>query len=446
MKIIIHRGTHEIGGNCVEVVSGESRLILDLGMPLFDSCRQPVDSFALGRKTTPELHDLGILPAVPGLYDAGSDTSERSPDAILLSHAHLDHTGLLNHSSARVPIYASCGTSKMMLAGSLFAGQAGLSRERFREIKAESPINIGPFTVTAYNVDHSIYAGLAFLIEAGGKRLFYSGDLRLHGRKPGMHRRIIEVLGGMQVDTMLMEGTHVRSLENSGARFDEPTISEYGLEASITKRVQGSPGLVLVSFSPQHLDRFVTFIRAAIRSRRTLVVDLYAAFILHLLRYELPLPVPEDCKHLRVYVPNNLQRKVRRQPYAAMMARYRNASIQIGEIVSNPEQFVMIFRPSMLSDDFGGIFPSRTSCVYSRWDGYLKHDDWQCVQEKIGHVGGEFFSEHVSGHMLPDDIRTFVQAISPKVVIPMHTFEPELFTGLFTNAVVLGDGVPYIVR
>ena len=34
MQACIHRGTKEIGGSCVEVISGGKRLIIDLGLPL----------------------------------------------------------------------------------------------------------------------------------------------------------------------------------------------------------------------------------------------------------------------------------------------------------------------------------------------------------------------------------------------------------------------------
>jgi ribonuclease J len=43
MKLVIHRGTHEIGGSCVEVYSnsGKSRLIIDVGMPLVEQDGTP---------------------------------------------------------------------------------------------------------------------------------------------------------------------------------------------------------------------------------------------------------------------------------------------------------------------------------------------------------------------------------------------------------------------
>ena len=38
MQIVIHRGTHEIGGSCVEIRTRQTKILLDLGLPLdFDS-------------------------------------------------------------------------------------------------------------------------------------------------------------------------------------------------------------------------------------------------------------------------------------------------------------------------------------------------------------------------------------------------------------------------
>ena len=44
------------------------------------------------------------------------------------------------------------------------------------------PFELRPFTITPFLVDHSAFDAYALLVEAGGRRLFYSGDLRGHGR------------------------------------------------------------------------------------------------------------------------------------------------------------------------------------------------------------------------------------------------------------------------
>jgi ribonuclease J len=36
MNIVVHRGTHEIGGSCVEVSTAKTRIVVDFGLPLVD--------------------------------------------------------------------------------------------------------------------------------------------------------------------------------------------------------------------------------------------------------------------------------------------------------------------------------------------------------------------------------------------------------------------------
>ena len=68
MQLIIHRGTQEIGGTCVELITGKSKILIDFGMPLVDSQQEPFDSKILADKSVAELKKLKILPDVKGLY------------------------------------------------------------------------------------------------------------------------------------------------------------------------------------------------------------------------------------------------------------------------------------------------------------------------------------------------------------------------------------------
>lgn len=34
LTVTIHRGQNEIGGNCIEIASGKTRILLDVGQPL----------------------------------------------------------------------------------------------------------------------------------------------------------------------------------------------------------------------------------------------------------------------------------------------------------------------------------------------------------------------------------------------------------------------------
>ena len=434
MQITIHRGTHEIGGNCIEISAGKSRIILDVGMPLFNQDREPHDTGALRRKSSDELRRSGILPNVAGLFDE----SGTQPDAILLSHAHEDHTGLIRHSQPGIPIYSGVGTSKMMLAGSKFAGQPRLPRNRHRDLPSGQTTQIGDFAVTVFSVDHSIFGSQAFLIEAEGKSILYSGDLRLHGRKPGMHRSLIEAVRNRKIDVLLMEGTHI-------GHTNHRSQNEFELEDEITDHIKAAPGLVLASFSPQHVDRLVGFLRATMKANRIFIADAYTAFIMHLIASETSIPRPESAEQVRVFFPKFFEETFRQKKLEDFYTRMSPARIGMDEIRSNPSRYVMLFRPSMMDSDFGGKLPELSRCLYSRWSGYLEQQEWQTTKAKLDEVRGDLIEVHTSGHIYADDIIEFVGQIQAKAVIPIHTFEPERFVSFCPNVKLPKDGEPFAV-
>ena len=92
MKFKIHRGTHEIGGSCVEVWTANTRILLDFGMPLVNREGSEFDFSKFKNLTSDELIECGVLPDIKGLYN---DT-DKLIDGVIISHAHQDHYGLLN--------------------------------------------------------------------------------------------------------------------------------------------------------------------------------------------------------------------------------------------------------------------------------------------------------------------------------------------------------------
>lgn len=86
MRVRIHRGAHEIGGNCVEVEQDSQRIVLDVGRPL-----------TAGRDEVVPLPDI-----------AGLGQPDDATLAVLISHHHADHWGLLDQVRVGLPIWMGC--------------------------------------------------------------------------------------------------------------------------------------------------------------------------------------------------------------------------------------------------------------------------------------------------------------------------------------------------
>jgi len=94
---------------------------------------------------------------------------------------------------------------------------------------------------------------------------------------------------------------------------------------------------VLVSVSAQNLDRIVGIIRAAKRSGRTLVLDFYTAFVLHLLASEVKLPTLETDPSLKLFLSKAIEKKVSRGKLAKLHERWKASTITLDEIDQHPD-------------------------------------------------------------------------------------------------------------
>ncbi len=410
MQLTIHRGARQIGGNCVEVACGATQLIIDVGLPLELA---PAPS----RDSKTRMAD----PIVKSLF-----AKEPPVAAVLLSHAHLDHSGLLDHVPAGTQVWMSRGTSKILQAGAVYARHPRILRGQQFILEPRIPYPVGGLKVTGYPVDHSVYGAMAFLIEGDQRRLLYTGDLRLHGRKPGMARNLVADLGGT-IDALLIEGTHIPADHVRGP-------SEATLARQIAADVRAAPGLVLACFAPANLDRFAAFFKAAIHAGRLLAIDHYMAFILHMVAAAVKsIPSPAS-PQVRIFGP---QRQTRIDKVAR---KYVHNEIPLAEILRNPQRYVMLFRPSMLTHDFNNALPSGVLCIHSYWSGYLSRPEFLAVHAAVDLAEGRFIERHTSGHLYRGDITRLISDLHPKMVVPIHTEVPAAFSNLYSQTIVATDG------
>ena len=306
MNITVYDGAETIGGNKIYVEEGGRGVFLDFGMN-FARYGEYFAEF-LSERSVRGIHDPLYLGLIPGLNIYRSDLIPSDVDvtqypklnveAVLLSHAHLDHCGNVGYLHESIPLVASATTLAILKAmrdsgrpsaggevvyyspkefsddsrvlkspyGKSYRGRdfictdnisnelrdflyikPGQESKNAKKLESGEICCIGdrelPFDVRAFEVDHSIYGATACILY-GDTAIAYTGDIRLHGKKGDETRKFVKE--AKNVPALITEGTRV-------SREEDINVSEKDVYQNCLKVVEDNKGLVIADFSPSGL-------------------------------------------------------------------------------------------------------------------------------------------------------------------------------------------------
>lgn len=386
LKVCIKRGAKEIGGSAVELTnSAGERLILDIGLPL-----------------DAEENTEDLLPDIAGLKNKTDDLL-----GILISHPHQDHYGLGKHVDKKIPIYMSQLTSDIMQVCVEHHIRGAFAFENKHIFEKAKPFNIGSFKITPYMMDHSACGAYAFLIEADGKRLFYSGDFRAHGRKSELFNDIIKN-PPKKIDLLLMEGSCL------GRDQSKKYPTEESLEPEFIKIFNQTKGVCFVQTSSQNIDRLETIYNACKDSGRTFVMSSYTGRITMVI----------NDNRLPTFIKPNVKRFAQNTDKSHYVTKEM--------IEQNPDKYVVLLCGlifNQLKDS--SLFNKDASFIYSMWKGYKKL--YKSYMKLIKEKEMTMVDIHTSGHADIPTLKKFAKSINAETVVPIHTFYPKKFKEMFKN-------------
>jgi ribonuclease J len=420
LRACIHRGAKEIGGSCVELEFEGARIVLDCGEPI----------------TPAPLGGSHPLPLVKGFTAPASDLL-----GVVLSHGHRDHWGQLDRTHPDVPIHMGRVTQAMQAVAARWTSrhdgndQQGWTQREGTFFSHGETFTLGPFAITPHLVCHSGYDAYAFLVEAGGKRLFYSGDLRGHGRKAKLFEALVNN-PPKQIDALLMEGSSLSRLASPEHRFE----TEDQIEDRLVQAAKATQGLMIVAASAQNIDRVVSIYRAAKKTSRTMVVDLYAAEILATCAAN---AIPQsDWPHVALWVPGSQRAKIKNSAWFDSLASHSANRVYLDrQIKAAPDKYVLLGRPTMLDELARGDVLTKASLIWSQWAGYLEPPHFAAdMRARAAQLGLDFSVIHTSGHADLADLQRLATALAPRQLVPIHTFEPDRYFELFESVVQRSDG------
>lgn len=391
MNIIIHRGTHQIGGSAIEISTASTRIILDFGNEL-----------SLDEKYTPI--NLDIEGVTKGLPDC---------NGIVISHYHMDHLGQLTSALPEIPLYMGELSKEVAMISAEYQDKnlylRLLGANTFRGGEA---FTIGDIRIRPLVIDHSAADSYMFVIEAEGKHVLYTGDFRMHGLRHHILDQLVNTYIG-EVDVLITEGT---SLSRDADKY----ISEAAVLDDISSYIQDGK-YVFVMCSSTNIDRIMG-IWQNMPTDKVLICDAYQKRIL-------------DTVINNVYYESSLYRR-HDSPLVLNKGSYPKYYMDHGfvSLVRGTENFISQIKEFPKDD---------VRIIYSMWTGYIEEN----LALKTLLETYPTYICHASGHVSKDDLIKFIELVNPDAIIPVHTDNPERLEGLVPhrNVYIVNDNEPFII-
>ncbi|MCP1197926.1 ribonuclease J [Notoacmeibacter sp. MSK16QG-6] len=341
---------------------------------------------------------------------------------MVITHAHEDHYGAILDLWPRLkcPVYMSPFTAAM-----LESKREPNQRHEIdiRLFQANDTFAIGPYSIQAIPVTHSIPEPFSLLIETEFGRVLHTGDWKFDPA-PALGQPVNED----QLARIGEEGLLALVCDSTNAMTDGESPSEKAVNASLTEQIKKAPGRVVITTFSSNVGRIRSVMEAARDSGRSLLVlgrsmrrVMDVASDLGYLD-GLPEPVSED--------------------EADSIPRENLAIICTGSQGESRAALAKLSRDEMRSVSLSKgdmvIFSSRAIPGNEKAINDIKNG---LIEQGIRILENDKALVHVSGHPRRNELRRMYGLTRPTIAVPVHGEAAHLVAH---TALAAGEGVPQV--
>lgn len=380
LKLNVLRGENQIGENLIEITDRETNILLECGIPL------------IGTEDTKEISEQVIAKVY---------------DAIIISHSHIDHSGLLIKDVSAKKIYMGKDTFSILSLSNMISDN---NKEKVITFTPNSPFNVGDIEITPYLCDHSAFDSYMLLISYNNDRILYTGDYRSSGRKN--FDALLDKLP-KNIDLLITEGTN---LKRNDFAMTEERLEKYATDDRFKEYKK-----VFVLQSVTNVDRAVSFYKASVKNNKPYILNLPMAK--HYANFK---NIPDTTyKNCFTYLSKGIDDKDEHDKIINLFGKKLLSKKDIAKLGGFTMQIQANMSNYLLKLKEEGFDFNNSVLVYSTWKGY-KQTFAKEIIETFNSLGVYIIDLHASGHADKETIDKLISTVSPKQVIYVHK-EPNLF-------------------
>jgi len=385
IKIIPLGGLEEIGRNMTLFEYQNQILIIDLGLQ-FPGEDMPGIDF--------------IIPNIEYL----TNHPEKKILGVIITHGHYDHIGAIPYLIEKLNypvIYTAPLTKGIVLKRQ--EDFPNLKKLNIQEISPGKKINLGPFKITPFHVNHNIPDTLGLAINSPAGLIMYATDFKFDlqpiADKPANLSHIIDLAS---------QGTTLLLSDSTGAESPGHSISEKTIMDNLDPIFRHAEGRIILSTFASLISRVQQAIWLSEKYNRKVIIEGYAM--------KTNVAIAEKLKYLSIKKGTIIkwQEASRIDPKKLTVlctGAQGESEAVLMRIVNRGHKYLRIQKKDTVIFS-SSVVPGNELAVQNVKDNLAKQG------AKVYHY--KMLDIHASGHGHQEDLKTMINLVKPKFFMPIH--------------------------
>ncbi len=400
LRIIPLGGLEEIGMNCMAIEYGQDIVIVDVGWMFPDETMPGVDY---------------VIPDVTYL-----EKKKQNIRGVLITHGHLDHIGSAPYLLPKLgfpKVYAT-QFARALMEGPLEEHNL-LNRVQWQTVKYSDILQIGPFRVEFFHVNHNIPEGMGLAITTPVGTVVHTGDYKFDETPVGDEPAEFE-----KIERIGREGVLLAMCDSTNVERPGHTVSEAEIGRNLDELIGKARGRIILSTFSTLIPRMQEALWSAAKNNRKVTIVgrsmLKNVEICQRLGYlEIPKDILVDSRNLKRYRDDELLVICTGSQANEMSALVRMSTGEHRQVVIKQGDTVILSSSPIPGNErsvelmMDNLFRLGADVMYSK-----------------------MLDIHTSGHAYQEELKQMLTMLKPTHFMPVHgEYRKRVLHGRLANEV-----------